>query len=234
MSLCSNRNPCGKKRPRGAPGGGRRGAPHAGAVLAHDLRAVRRHGGAQGREPAAHGLVQAARRAGQARRARRRLRRRRGRRLGRQPRAGAGLRRARARRAVRGLHARPTRRSPRSRRRAALGAERARSAASSVDECVVAAARARRRGGPGVRPPVRRPGRRSPARARSGSSCSRTCRDLAAVVVPVGGGGLASGIAIAVKSARPGGAGRRRPGRGVRAVPAVAARRASRCTSTRR
>ena len=37
--------------------------------------------------------------------------------------------------------------------------------------------------------------------------------DLAQVVVPVGGGGLAAGIAIAVKSARPEVRGRRRPGR---------------------
>ena len=67
----------------------------------------------------------------------------------------------------------------------------------------------------------------SPARARSGSSCSRTSPDLAKVVVPVGGGGLASGVAIAVKSARPEVRGGRRAGRGRRAVPGVAgARRA--------
>ena len=52
--------------------------------------------------------------------------------------------------------------------------------------------------------------------------------DLAKVVVPVGGGGLASGIAIAVKSARPGDRGRRRAGRHRRLLPRVAAPRRAR------
>ena len=43
----------------------------------------------------------------------------------------------------------------------------------------------------------------SPARARSGWRSSRTLPDLAAVLVPIGGGGLASGVAIAVQALRP-------------------------------
>ena len=74
-----------------------------------------------------------------------------------------------------------------------------------------AGGRGLRGGGPGARPrrrawpsctPSTTP-TSSPARARSASSCSRTCPTSRRVVVPVGGGGLAGGIAIAVKSARP-------------------------------
>ena len=43
----------------------------------------------------------------------------------------------------------------------------------------------------------------SPARARSASSSLEDLPDLAAVLVPIGGGGLASGIATAVKALRP-------------------------------
>ena len=43
----------------------------------------------------------------------------------------------------------------------------------------------------------------SPGRARSGSSWSRTSPTWRCVVVPLGGGGLAAGTAIAVKSLRP-------------------------------
>ena len=50
--------------------------------------------------------------------------------------------------------------------------------------------------------------------------------DLACVVVPVGGGGLAAGAAIAVKSMLPACAHRRRAGRGVRPVRRRRARRA--------
>ena len=58
--------------------------------------------------------------------------------------------------------------------------------------------------------------------------------DLAKVVVPIGGGGLASGIAIAVKSRAARRRGHRRPGRDRRAVPGVAAGRARRSTPRRR
>ena len=43
--------------------------------------------------------------------------------------------------------------------------------------------------------------------------------DLAKIVVPVGGGGLAAGVAIAVKTLQPGRRGRRRADRHLRAVP---------------
>ena len=43
----------------------------------------------------------------------------------------------------------------------------------------------------------------SPARARSASRSSRAMPDVAVVLVPIGGGGLASGVATAVKSLRP-------------------------------
>ena len=99
----------------------------------------------------------------------------------------------------------------------------------SVDACVGARPRARRGDRRGVRAPVRRRRRSSPARGRSGSSCSRTSPDLATVVVPVGGGGLISGVA----GVRQGRAARRardrRAGRGLRRLPRVArGRRAGR------
>ena len=72
----------------------------------------------------------------------------------------------------------------------------------SVDECVeIAIARAHERRA-GVRPPVRR----SAHHRRPGSlglELIEDVPDLAKVIVPVGGGGLCSGIAIAVKAARP-------------------------------
>lgn len=49
--------------------------------------------------------------------------------------------------------------------------------------------------------------------------------DVDAVVVPVGGGGLISGIAFAIKTLRPGGQGVRRTGRGCSVCTAA-------CTST--
>ena len=58
-----------RRRPRRARAHARPRPPHAGAHLAQPVRRVRRDGPAQGREPAAHRLVQAARRAGQGRRA---------------------------------------------------------------------------------------------------------------------------------------------------------------------
>ena len=70
----------------------------------------------------------------------------------------------------------------------------------------------------------------SPARARSGSRSPRTCRTSPSVLVPIGGGGLASGVAAAIKALRPGRAGhRRRAGaRRRRARVAASAARSSR------
>ena len=46
--------------------------------------------------------------------------------------------------------------------------------------------------------------------------------DMARVIVPVGGGGLISGVAIALKSQRPGDRGDRRPGGELRAGAGIA------------
>ena len=131
-------------------------------------------GGAEGREPPAHRLVQDPRRLGQARRARRgRLPQRRRRGLGGQPRAEPGGRRAGARHPVRGVRAR--------RRAAVQGRGRARAGGDRPHRRRVgrrlpgarAGARARRAGWPSCTrstTPTSWPGR-----ARSGSSCSRTC-----------------------------------------------------------
>ena len=139
---------------------------------------------------------------GQARRARRgRLPQRRGRGLGRQPRAEPGGRRAGARHPVRGVRAR--------RRADVQGRGGARAG--------------------GDRPHRRRVGRRVPRATRRSARASgglafvhpfddpdivagqgslglellEDVPDLAKVIVPVGGGGLCSGVAIAVKAARP-------------------------------
>ena len=58
--------------------------------------------------------------------------------------------------------------------------------------------------------------------------------DIARVIVPVGGGGLISGVAIALKSTAPGGRGDRRAGRDVRAVSGFAGGRAPDRGRTRR
>ena len=58
--------------------------------------------------------------------------------------------------------------------------------------------------------------------------------DLACVIVPLGGGGLASGTAIAVKTLRPEVRVDRRPGRGVRPLPRVATGRGSGADARRR
>ena len=84
---------------------------------------------------------------------------------------------------------------------------------AGVEDCLDVRDGASARGRARVRPPVRRSGRSSRDRARSVSSCSRTCPTSRKVVIPVGGGGLCSGVAIAIKSARPGGRGGRRPDR---------------------
>ena len=72
----------------------------------------------------------------------------------------------------------------------------------SLEDCFVAATARAQEGGLAFVAPVRRPRRRG----RSGTvglELLADVDDLAKVIVPLGGGGLASGIAIAVKSARP-------------------------------
>ena len=176
-------------------------APHAGAVLAHDLRARgrrawrsrRRTCSAPGRsrsaarppssprsaEGRAHGVVCAS--AGNH--------------------APGGRRRRRAsRHPVRGVRA--ARRADRQGRRGRGQGAIVHFGGESRRRVRRHGARARRRAGS---PSCTRSTTRtsSPARARSGSSCSRTSRTSRAVVMPVGGGGLASGMAIAIKAARP-------------------------------
>ena len=69
---------------------------------------------------------------------------------------------------------------------------------------------------------------RPPARARSRSSCSSSAPDAAAVLVPVGGGGLVAGIATGREGACAAHADRRGPAGG------LAGARASRCASAAR
>ena len=144
-------------------------------------------GGAEGREPPAHGVVQDPRRAEQARRAGGRLQPRRVCGERRQPRPGAGVRRSRARRAVRGLHARRARRSRKVEAAQALGATvrwRAPRSTSASRRRSERAARGRH----GLRPPVRRSRRRrrpGHARARAARRRARisprsSCRSVAA------------------------------------------------------
>ena len=159
-------------------------------------------GRAQGREPPAHGLVQGPRRAEQARRARRRLRPRRRGRERRQPRAGRWRYAAR----VRGVPCEVFMPD---------GAPIAK-----VEAAAALGATVRVAGELGRRLPSRRPAS-APREAGMafvhpfddpdvvagqgtlGLELLEEVPDLATVIVPVGGGGLASGIAIAVKSARP-------------------------------
>ena len=168
------------------------------ALLAHDGPA----GVAEGREPAAHGLVQDPRRVEQARHAgRRRASSRRGRCERGEPRPGGCLRRARARRQGDDVHAagradgegrgdagrtvpRPslpgpasTRRWP---RRSSARARRARrSCTRSRTSAVIA--------GQGT----------------IGLELAEQLPDVGTFLVPVGGGGLASGVAIALRAQRP-------------------------------
>ena len=154
------------------------------------------------REPAVHRLVQGARRAQHAAAAHaRRAQARRHRHVGRQPRPGRRLSRRPARHSRHHrhavlhaqhegrAHARPrrargaARRHPgRSRRRGASRWRRPRSWCSCIPTTIRAS---------------------SPARARSRSRCCRTCRELDTLVVPVGGGGLIAGCAVAARGLKP-------------------------------
>ena len=141
---------------------------------------------------------------------------RRHRRERRQPRAGAGLRGPALRRAVRDLRAR--RRADRQDR----GLPRATARPWSR-----AAIRSTRRSRPRERAPTKpawcsatrtTTSTSSPVRPRSARELLDDVADLRRVIVPLGGGGLASGIAIAVKAHDPTVRGDRRAGRGVRPV----------------
>ena len=94
-----------------------------------------------------------------------------------------------------------TRRSPRSTRRGGLGAVVHRSTAR-VDDCVAAGAERASEAGMAFVHPFDDPDVIA-GQATLGLELLEDVPDLAKVVVPVGGGGLAAGVAIAVKSARP-------------------------------
>ena len=154
---------------------------------------------AQGREPAAHGRVQAARR-GQPHvdAERRRARARRRRRERRQPRPGRRARGDRARRLLARLHARrrPARQAGRDGRLRRRGRARGRDVRGEL------------RGG-ALRPEGRVlvPPFDDPAiiagQGTIGLELLEQAPDADTVVVPLGGGGLLSGIAIAIKALRP-------------------------------
>ena len=120
-----------------------------------------------------------------------------------QPRPGRRPGRAAARRAVRSSSCRRTRR-----RSSATGSRRTGPRSSIVGTVQRRAAARSPSGSP--RSAGSRSSRRttttgsSPARARSGSRSSRTCRTSPPSWCPIGGGGLASGVAAAVKALRPG------------------------------
>ena len=206
--------------PRTSGGRGAR-APHADAVHAHDLRARGRDGRAQGGEPAALRSFKVRGVAASSRRWARGLGRRRRRRIGRQPRPG-GRRGRREHGIACEVFVPLDAPMPRS-RRPRPGRDRARRR-RSVDECVELARERAETRRARVRAPVRRPGRSSPARARSGSSCSRTCRTSPASCprrrrrAVLGHGDRDQGGAA-------GGRGDRRAGRRLRALPRVAAPR---------
>ena len=95
----------------------------------------------------------------------------------------------------------PTRRSPRPRRRAARARSCTSAASRWTSACRGAGARAARAGSRSCTRSTTRTS--SPGQGSLGLELLEDVPDLARVVVPVGGGGLAAGIAIAVKSARP-------------------------------
>ena len=93
----------------------------------------------------------------------------------------------------------------------------------SLDDCVLLARGARPGDRPSFRPSLRRQGDRGGprnARARAGPRVD----DLAMVIVPLGGGGLASGVACAIDALGSARRGRRCAGGRLRALPGVARR----------
>ena len=93
----------------------------------------------------------------------------------------------------------------------------------SLDDCVAAGAGARR-GDRACISSIRSTTRRSwPGQGTLGLELLQDVDDLAMVIVPLGGGGLAVGVACAIDALRPGGQGRRCAGGRLRALPGVGA-----------
>ena len=210
-----------RARPTRARDRARARARDAGADLGDAQRALRRPGRAEGREPPAHRLVQAARRAQPPRRASRRD-------APSSPAAPATTRRRSRTRPARAASACEVF-MPAEAAVAKVAAVQGYGGVvtlggESVDDCVAAAReRAAETGAVFVHPfddPDVIVGQ-----ATLGLELLEQVPDLARVIVPIGGGGLISGVAGVVKLARPEVAGDRRPGRGVRAVPGRARRR---------
>ena len=187
---------------------------HAGLPLGDVLAPGRPRRLPEGREPAAHRLVQDPRRGQQDRDASAEAERAAGvvAASAGQPRPGGGLGRARGRDRRRRSSCRRTRRWRRS-RRPSTTAPTVELVGEDFDEALAAALRAGRGERRDVRARVRGRARDRRARGRSGSSSPSSCREVETVVVPIGGGGLASGIALALRELTAGRAGRRRPGR---------------------
>ena len=162
--------------------------------------AAHRTGGtvhAEGGEPPAHRELQGPWGDEQARRARRAGRRRCHRRERRQPRPGAGLRRPPCRRARARSSCRRARRSPRSRPATTTARRSSKAASRSTRPCSRAQLRAEEAGMEFCHPyddlAV------IAGQATLGRELIDDVADLRRVVVPLGGGGLASGVAIALK-----------------------------------
>ena len=218
-------------RPPGAPGRPRRRRAarellagvvddHAAGGLAGPERAVRRPGGPEVREPAAHGVVQDPRRVHADRPARRGAAGARGRRgQRRQPRTGRGARRRDARRHGDGVHARAGGAAEGRPRPAATGRPCTWSARPSTRASSHARAFAERTGAVLVHPfdhvDV------IAGQGTVGLEIVEQCPDVATVLVPAGGGGLLGGD----RRGRPGrGAGGRRAGGGRGRLAALAGR----------
>ena len=188
-----------RERPRTASRGSR-------PVYASETfsRLAGRRGAAQGREPPAHG--RRSRSAAPSTRSRSLTRRASARRASSRRAPATTARRSPGRRARpasrRGSSCRRTRRWRRSRRARNYGAEI--DAGRATRSRTRSRPRAPTRGdGRDLRPPVRGPGRDRRARARSGSSSPSRCPRSETVLIPIGGGGLASGIALALRAMRP-------------------------------
>ena len=211
----------GEPTPRGDRGRQRRRAAHSGSHADLQLpgpeRADRLARRPQGGEPPANRVVQDPRRVGEAGGTRRRSLARNRRRLSGQPRTSGCVRGARGGRAVRGLHAGGglDLEGGRDHRLRRVGASRGRLARRLCPP------RARHAPGrPAFISSTPSTTRRSwRAKEHSASSWFEDVEDLAMVIVPLGGGGLVSGVACAIDALGSARQGRRGAGGRLRALP---------------